>query len=53
MTPDLFRATVAEAATDAHRRLHLVEERGAARDHPVLVGYDESHYLKCLIYEVR
>jgi 23S rRNA (cytosine1962-C5)-methyltransferase len=53
MTPDLFRATVAEAAADAHRRLRLVEERGAARDHPVLVGYDESHYLKCLIYEVR
>jgi 23S rRNA (cytosine1962-C5)-methyltransferase len=53
MTPDLFRATVAEAAADAHRRLRLVEERGAARDHPVLVGYDESRYLKCLIYEVR
>ena len=53
MTPDLFRATVADAAQDAHRRLRLVEERGAARDHPVLVGYDESHYLKCLIYEVR
>jgi 23S rRNA (cytosine1962-C5)-methyltransferase len=53
MTPDLFRAAVVAAAGDAHRRLRLVEERGAARDHPVLVGYDESHYLKCLIYEVR
>ena len=53
MAADLFRATVADAAQDAHRRLRLVEERGAARDHPVLVGYDESHYLKCLIYEVR
>jgi 23S rRNA (cytosine1962-C5)-methyltransferase len=53
MTPELFQATVRDAAADARRRLRLVEERTAARDHPILVGYDESHYLKCLIYEVR
>lgn len=52
MTPDLFRSVVADAALDAHRRLRLVQERAQALDHPILVGYEESHYLKCLIYQV-
>jgi 23S rRNA (cytosine1962-C5)-methyltransferase len=52
MVPDLFRAVVADAAFDARRRLRLVEERAQALDHPIVVGYPESHYLKCLIYEV-
>jgi 23S rRNA (cytosine1962-C5)-methyltransferase len=52
MKPDLFKAVVADAALDAHRRLRLVEERAQSVDHPIVVGYDESHYLKCLIYEV-
>ncbi|HMA36104.1 MAG TPA: class I SAM-dependent rRNA methyltransferase [Chloroflexia bacterium] len=52
MTPALFRAVVAEAALDAGRRLRLVEERAQNVDHPILAGYEESHYLKCLIYEV-
>jgi len=52
MTPDLFKAVVADAALDARRRLRLIEERSQGVDHPVVVGYDESHYLKCLIYEV-
>lgn len=53
MTPELFRAVVADAAVDARRRLRLVEERTQGPDHPILVGYPESHYLKCHIYEVR
>lgn len=52
MTPDLFKAVVADAALDAHRRLRLIEDRAQGVDHPIVVGYDESHYLKCLIYEV-
>jgi 23S rRNA (cytosine1962-C5)-methyltransferase len=52
MTPDLFRSVVADAARDAHKRLRLVAERAQALDHPIAVGYDESHYLKCLIYQV-
>lgn len=52
MSPALFKAVVAEAALDARRRIRLIEERAQAADHPILVGYDESHYLKCLIYEV-
>lgn len=52
MKPDLFKAVVADAALDARRRLRLVEERAQGVDHPIVVGYDESHYLKCLIYQV-
>lgn len=52
MTPDLFKAVIADAALDARRRLRLIEERAQPVDHPIVVGYPESHYLKCLIYEV-
>lgn len=52
VTPDLFRAVVHDAAIDARRRLRLVEERAQGVDHPIVMGYDESHYLKCLIFEV-
>lgn len=52
MNPDLFKAVVADAARDARRRLRLIEERAQAVDHPIVVGYEESHYLKCHIYEV-
>lgn len=52
MNPDLFQAVVEDAAFDARRRLRLVENRAQAPDHPIVVGYPESHYLKCLIYEV-
>lgn len=52
MDAALFRAVVEDAAVDAHRRLRLLAQRAQGVDHPILVGYDESHYLKCLIYEV-
>ncbi|MDR2177481.1 MAG: class I SAM-dependent rRNA methyltransferase [Treponema sp.] len=47
-----FRRLVAEAARDAERRLHLLESRSQAADHPILVGYDESEYLTCDVYRV-
>jgi 23S rRNA (cytosine1962-C5)-methyltransferase len=47
-----FRQMIGEAARDAERRLYLLESRTQAPDHPVLVGYDESLYLKCNIYRV-
>jgi 23S rRNA (cytosine1962-C5)-methyltransferase len=52
VSPELFRAVVADAAADAGKRLRLVEERAQNVDHPILLGYPESHYLKCLICEV-
>lgn len=47
-----FLDTVASAALDARRTLRLIEKRGQARDHPVLVGVPETSYLKCLILQV-
>ena len=29
--------------------LQMIEKRGAARDHPALLGVPETRYLKCLI----
>lgn len=44
-----FQATVAAAAADAGRRVRLIEWRGAAPDHPVVLTIPETEYLKCLI----
>ena len=46
-----FAHTVEEAASDAGRRLRLIEERTQDLDHPIVSGYPESRYLKCLILE--
>ncbi len=47
-----LEATVAAAAVDSHRRVTLLERRGAAQDHPVLLNLPETEYLKCLICRV-
>jgi len=44
---------VASAAADAHRRVRLLERRGAALDHPVVLSLPETEYLKCLMLEVE
>ena len=49
---DLVSA-VAAAASDAHRRVRLLERRGAALDHPVVLNIPETEYLKCLVLEVE
>ena len=46
-------ASVASAAADAHRRVRLLERRGAALDHPVVLNLPETEYLKCLVLEVE
>ncbi|MEI6386735.1 MAG: class I SAM-dependent rRNA methyltransferase [Spirochaetota bacterium] len=46
---DLFSRTLEEAARDAGRRFRIVEERGQDHDHPIVSGYAECRYLKCLI----
>lgn len=48
-----FTAVVAAAAGDAGRRVRLIERRGAAADHPVILTIPETEYLKCLICEVE
>ncbi|MGA8773951.1 MAG: class I SAM-dependent rRNA methyltransferase [Terriglobales bacterium] len=49
--PD-FQQTVAAASQDAHRVLRLLENRGAAKDHPSIPNIPETSYLKCLIFNV-
>ncbi len=48
---DEFHAVVAAAAGDAQRRIRLLERRGAAPDHPVILTIPETEYLKCLILQ--
>ncbi|MBE0658361.1 MAG: class I SAM-dependent rRNA methyltransferase [Bryobacteraceae bacterium] len=48
---DLLTVT-AEAALDAGKRLRVLERRAQAADHPILLTVPETHYLKCLIFEV-
>ncbi|MDX6270119.1 MAG: rRNA (cytosine1962-C5)-methyltransferase [Acidobacteriota bacterium] len=49
MTEPQFHEVIAEAASDARRRLQIVEKRIQSSDHPVLVGVPETLYLKCVI----
>jgi len=49
--PD-FLGMLADAARDARRNLRLVEVRGQAKDHPVLLNVAETAYLKCVIANV-
>ena len=44
-----FLEMLADAAVDAHRTLRLVEIRGQAKDHPILLNIPETAYLKCVI----
>jgi 23S rRNA (cytosine1962-C5)-methyltransferase len=47
-----FYEVVADAARDAHKSFRVIENRGAAKDHPVLLNVPETSYLKCLILSV-
>ncbi|MDI3257330.1 MAG: class I SAM-dependent rRNA methyltransferase [Kyrpidia sp.] len=53
MHRDLFLDTITDAAVDARKILRLIELRGAAKDHPVIHGSEESNYLKFAVFEVR
>jgi 23S rRNA (cytosine1962-C5)-methyltransferase len=47
-----FTEVVAAAASDAGRRVQVMEIRGAAPDHPAVLTLPETSYLKCLICRV-
>jgi 23S rRNA (cytosine1962-C5)-methyltransferase len=47
-----FLKVVAAAAQDAHKSVRVIESRGAAKDHPVLLNVPETSYLNCLIMSV-
>jgi len=46
-----FIDTLRAAAGDARRRVRLLEVRGAAPDHPVVLNIPETEYLKCVVLE--
>ena len=48
-----LEGAVAAAAADASRRVRLLERRGAALDHPVVLNLPETEYLKCLVLEAE
>jgi 23S rRNA (cytosine1962-C5)-methyltransferase len=52
MTPELFLAMLLEAANDSDRIVQMVEFRTQGKDHPTLLGSEESLYLKCVILRI-
>ncbi|HLL55515.1 MAG TPA: class I SAM-dependent rRNA methyltransferase [Myxococcaceae bacterium] len=49
---EMFEQMLESAATDAKRRVQIVERRGAGKDHPVLLSLRETRYLKCFVLRV-
>ena len=47
-----FLEMLAAAAATQAAGCRILEKRGAAIDHPDLVGVPETHYLKCIIAQV-
>ena len=52
MESGMFCDIIMHAAMDSHKRIQILEKRGAAPDHPVLSGYPKSEYLKCVVCRV-
>ena len=49
VSEQMFAEVIEDAAADSGTHMTLVEKRAQGRDHPVLVGVPETHYLKCFI----
>jgi 23S rRNA (cytosine1962-C5)-methyltransferase len=47
-----FLEMLGGAALDARRELRLIEVRGQAKDHPLLLNVPETGYLKCVVAAV-
>jgi 23S rRNA (cytosine1962-C5)-methyltransferase len=47
-----FLGMLGEAAADAHRTVRILEKRGQAEDHPILLNVPETAYLKCVVCNV-
>ncbi len=52
VSPQAFRAALAEAARQAGRRLLIVYDAGQAIDHPVPAHFPEARYLKFVVSRV-
>ncbi len=47
-----FLNILTEAASDARRRVQVIEKRTQGRDHPFLLSMPETYYLKCIFLRV-
>ena len=47
-----FLGMLGSAAADAGRQVRILEKRGQAQDHPILLNVPETAYLKCIIVNV-
>ena len=45
----MFEDMLHQSSIDSHTPMAIVEKRMQGRDHPVLIGVPETHYLKCFI----
>src|SRR5215471_4078353 len=52
MSQSDFLETISSAAVDTHKSLRILEARGQARDHPVMLGIPETSYLKAVVCHV-
>jgi 23S rRNA (cytosine1962-C5)-methyltransferase len=49
VSPAQYVEVVGDSARDVHRNLRIVENRGQAKDHPILADVPETEYLKCVV----
>jgi len=49
VSPTQYLDVLRVSAQDVHRNLRIVENRGQAKDHPILLDVPETAYLKCVI----
>jgi len=52
VSPACFLEVLTQAAQDVHRTIRVLENRGQARDHPMLLTVPETSYLKCCVLNV-
>ncbi len=52
VSPAQYLEVVGDSARDVHRNLRIVENRGQASDHPILLDVPETEYLKCIVANV-
>jgi 23S rRNA (cytosine1962-C5)-methyltransferase len=52
VSDDLFQTLLLRAGQASGRRLRLLEARGQALDHPILLAMPETRYLKCTFLDV-
>jgi 23S rRNA (cytosine1962-C5)-methyltransferase len=51
--PDLFLQIINMAAKDARRKIRQVTFQTQSSDHPIILGMENTHYLKFLIIQVQ